>query len=69
MSGARRWWPTWCPRPRPRPAAEELEAFLADKLARYKIPREFQIVEELPHTPTGKVMKYKLRQEIRRLGG
>ncbi|MCB2191592.1 MAG: AMP-binding protein [Deltaproteobacteria bacterium] len=44
-------------------AAEELEAFLADKLARYKIPREFLFVDELPHTPTGKVMKYKLRED------
>ncbi|MBU4606204.1 MAG: AMP-binding protein [Proteobacteria bacterium] len=43
--------------------AEELEAFLADKLARYKIPRDFMFVAELPHTPTGKIMKYRLRQD------
>jgi len=44
-------------------SAEELEAFLADKLARYKTPRDFMFVAELPHTPTGKIMKYRLRQD------
>ena len=44
--------------------AEELERFLADKLSRTKIPRIWQITGELPHTPTGKVMKFKLREEI-----
>ena len=43
---------------------EALKAHLAPRLARYKIPREFKLVEALPHTPTGKVMKYKLREEI-----
>jgi feruloyl-CoA synthase len=42
-----------------------LGEFLSDKLARYKIPRSFRMVAELPHTPTGKVMKYKLREEWR----
>jgi feruloyl-CoA synthase len=42
---------------------EMLRAFLADKLAKYKIPRVFNIVESLPHTPSGKVMKYQLRDE------
>lgn len=43
---------------------EQLKGFLHDRLARYKIPREFSFVSELPHTPTGKVMKYRLREEI-----
>ena len=38
-----------------------IKGYLADKLAKYKIPRVFHIVETLPHTPTGKVMKYQLR--------
>lgn len=42
---------------------EELQDFLAERLARYKIPREIRFVTALPHTPTGKVMKFKLRQE------
>ncbi|MGA8833005.1 MAG: AMP-binding protein [Desulfomonilaceae bacterium] len=40
---------------------EILRQTLSGKLARYKIPREFNIVEELPHTASGKVMKYTLR--------
>lgn len=40
---------------------EDLKKALSDKLAKYKIPREFNIVEELPHTASGKVMKYTLR--------
>ena len=41
---------------------EKIKAFLSDKLAKYKIPRIFQFVDALPHTPSGKVMKYKLRE-------
>ena len=43
--------------------SESLSAFLADKLAKFKIPRAFRFVESLPHTPSGKIMKYKLREE------
>jgi len=42
---------------------EKLREFLGDKLAKYKIPRTIQFVETLPYTPSGKVMKYKLREE------
>ncbi len=45
-------------------SAEALAEHLAGRLAKYKIPREFKLVEALPHTPTGKVMKYKLREEM-----
>lgn len=44
---------------------EALAAFLADKMAKYKIPRAFRFVEALPHTPSGKIMKYKLREEYK----
>jgi feruloyl-CoA synthase len=44
--------------------AEALAEFLAERLAKYKIPRKFHFVTELPHTPSGKVMKYKLREEL-----
>lgn len=50
------------PAPGTQPSAEELTAFLQTRLAKYKIPRIFHFVEALPHTPTGKVMKYKLRE-------
>jgi feruloyl-CoA synthase len=45
--------------------SEMLKTFLADKIAKYKIPRVFHVVESLPHTPSGKVMKYQLRQEYK----
>lgn len=42
-----------------------LKSFLNDKLAKYKIPRTIKFIDELPHTPSGKVMKYKLREEYK----
>ena len=44
---------------------EALKIHLTDKIAKYKIPRTFKFVESLPHTPSGKVMKFKLREEYR----
>ena len=41
--------------------AEAISSYLSDKLARYKIPRQYRFVDVLPHTPSGKVMKFKLR--------
>ncbi|MDA8407929.1 MAG: AMP-binding protein [Deltaproteobacteria bacterium] len=40
---------------------QTLRNSLSEKLARYKIPKEFIIVDELPHTASGKVMKFTLR--------
>lgn len=45
---------------------EELQSFLADKLARYEVPREIRFVDSLPVTPTGKLMKYRLREQLAR---
>ena len=36
---------------------KELRAFCREKLANYKIPKYFEIVADLPRTPTGKVLK------------
>ncbi len=47
------------------PDADFIKGYLADKLAKYKIPRVFHIVEALPHTPTGKVMKFQLRDQYK----
>ena len=38
----------------------ELAAFCGVRLARYKIPKEFHVLEQLPRTPYGKVVKGKL---------
>jgi feruloyl-CoA synthase len=38
-----------------------LKHYLADKMAPYKIPREFYFVDALPRTPTGKLQKHLIR--------
>lgn len=49
------------------PTLEDLQAFLADKgLARYKWPERVELVEALPMTPTGKIMRYALRDRLSR---
>jgi fatty-acyl-CoA synthase len=42
------------------PAPDELASFLAARLAKYKIPKEFVFVDALPRTPYGKVVKGEL---------
>jgi 2-aminobenzoate-CoA ligase len=41
--------------------AEELKHFLKGYIAVYKLPRIFQFVDRLPRTPTGKLLRRKLR--------
>ncbi|MAG95457.1 MAG: benzoate-CoA ligase family protein [Alphaproteobacteria bacterium] len=41
--------------------ADELKAFVKDRLAPYKYPRWIEFVEELPKTATGKIQRFKLR--------
>ena len=41
-----------------RPRA--LHAWVAARLARFKVPRYIELVEELPHTPTGRLAKHQL---------
>jgi crotonobetaine/carnitine-CoA ligase len=38
----------------------ELRAFAAGRLAAYKVPRYWQAITELPHTPTSRVAKHQL---------
>jgi len=40
---------------------DEIVKFCRDRLASYKCPREVKILSELPKTPTGKILKRKLR--------
>ncbi len=42
---------------------EELKAFCKDQIAFHKIPAYFRFVEEYPTTASGKIQKYKLREE------
>jgi fatty-acyl-CoA synthase len=50
------------PRTGCRGDAEALKAHLLTQLARFKVPREFVFVEELPRTALGKVQHFKLKE-------
>lgn len=41
---------------------EELEKFLRERIADYKVPREWVFVRELPITPSGKILKRELKK-------
>jgi len=43
--------------------AAELTAYARDHIAHFKVPREFHFRDELPRTPTGKMVKGRLREE------
>jgi long-chain acyl-CoA synthetase len=42
-------------------SVDELVAFARERLAGYKLPRSVEFVDELPHSPAGKVLKRELR--------
>jgi benzoate-CoA ligase len=42
--------------------ADELKAFVKDKLAPYKYPRQIEFVADLPKTATGKIQRFRLRE-------
>jgi benzoate-CoA ligase len=41
----------------------ELKAFVKDRLAPYKYPRVIEFLAELPKTATGKIQRFKLREQ------
>jgi benzoate-CoA ligase family protein len=41
---------------------KELSSLCRRRLARFKVPRFFEVVEELPRTPTGKLRRFLLRE-------
>jgi fatty-acyl-CoA synthase len=43
--------------------ADEVKEFCRGKIAHYKVPRYIEVTEEFPMTVTGKIQKYKLRQQ------
>jgi 2-aminobenzoate-CoA ligase len=46
-----------------RVTAEELTDFVKAEIAPYKCPREFYFVTELPKTATGKLQRFRLRDQ------
>jgi len=41
----------------------ELQGFVKDRLAPYKYPRSIAFISELPKTATGKIQRFKLREQ------
>lgn len=42
---------------------DELQGFVTERLAPFKVPRYFEFVAELPHTATGRIAKHQLSRE------
>ncbi len=45
----------------PTVTAEELQAYVRDNLANYKVPRDVRLLDELPRNATGKILRADLR--------
>jgi fatty-acyl-CoA synthase len=50
-----------------RATAEELTAWCASALAKFKVPKHVRFVSDFPMTASGKIQKYKLRQDHEQL--
>ena len=46
-----------------KPSEDELKSYVKSNLARFKVPREFEIVDDLPRNATGKVVKRELEEQ------
>ncbi|KRA60389.1 long-chain fatty acid--CoA ligase [Caulobacter sp. Root655] len=53
------------PTPESMPNKAEILQFLASRVARWQVPDDVVIVDALPHTATGKLLKSKLRETYR----
>jgi HIP---CoA ligase len=47
---------------------DELIAWSRERMANYKVPRQILVVDALPMNATGKVLKYRLREQLRSAG-
>jgi len=45
------------------PASEDLRGFVAERLARHKLPSEFVFLQQFPLTPSGKIQKAAVREK------
>ncbi len=48
---------------------DELKAFCKEQIAHYKVPRYIRLVTAFPMTVTGKIQKFKIRDEMKQLLG
>ena len=49
--------------------ADELRAFCDGQIARHKVPRHIHFVESFPMTVTGKIQKFRMREQMKELLG
>jgi len=52
-------------RPLATATEDELRDFVKGKVAAYKYPRTVDVVDEIPKTPSGKILKRAIRLESR----
>jgi len=52
------------PMPGAKVTEDELAAYARSRLANFKVPKEFHVMQEFPKNPTGKVLKRVLRQQL-----
>ena len=55
-----------CAAPTPPPAPPRSRRFCLERLARYKVPREFVFVDSLPRNAMGKVQHFRLKELVAR---
>jgi long-chain acyl-CoA synthetase len=51
------------PKPGQKIVPEELKIFLKSRLSPFKVPKEYIVVNELPKSPAGKILKRELKKE------
>jgi long-chain acyl-CoA synthetase len=54
------------PKPGQKVVPEELKTFLKTRLSPFKVPKEYIILNELPKSPAGKILKRELKKEYRK---
>ena len=43
---------------------EEMRTFMVERIARHKVPRYIKFVDSFPMNAAGKILKYKMREEL-----
>jgi acyl-CoA synthetase (AMP-forming)/AMP-acid ligase II len=46
-------------------SADEVKAYLSDKIAKWWMPDAVEFIDAIPHTATGKILKTELRDKFK----
>jgi acyl-CoA synthetase (AMP-forming)/AMP-acid ligase II len=52
------------PKPGKAVIPEELKLFLKSCLSPFKVPKEFILLDEMPKSPSGKILKRELKKQV-----